>query len=188
MITVISKLMSYFENKTKKEIVKRDLVENLTSQEKVIVWGAREWLQHIRLARDPRDYLIKGFSPLLIQESVYHFDKFMRITAYSAIGSIDIRNHCCLKIGEGENNILACLTFSQNNFKNLNLNILSSILNNNSLNDGKRRIDEIAKSFTKAGLYFPIKKNYFLKAKVNPEDFNNVIFNQFNRNKLIKYY
>ena len=180
--------MSYFENKTNQDLTKQDLVENLTPQEKIIVWGAREWLQHIRLAKDPRESLIKGFSPLLIQESVYHFDKFMRITAYSAIGSIDIRNHCCLKIGEGENNILASLTFSQNNFKNLNQNILSSILNNNSLNDGMRRIDEIAKSFTRAGFYFPIKKNYFLKAKVNPEDFKNVIFNQFNRNQLIKYY
>lgn len=180
--------MSYFENKTNQDLTKQDLVENLTPQEKVIVWGAREWLQHIRLAKDPRESLIKGFSPLLIQESVYHFDKFMRITAYSAIGSIDIRNHCCLKIGEGENNILACLTFSQNNFKNLNQNILSSILNNKSLNDGMRCIEEIAKSFTRAGFYFPIKTNYFLKAKVNPEDFKNVIFNQFNRNQLIKYY
>ena len=47
---------------------------------------------------------------------------------------------------------------------------------------------KIAISFARAGFFFPIRKIYFIKAKSNPEDFKNVIFNQFNKNNFMKYY
>ena len=50
-----------------------NLISNLSFHEKIIIWGAREWLQNIRLAKDPRQSLIKAFSQLFIQESIHHF-------------------------------------------------------------------------------------------------------------------
>ena len=95
------------------------LITDLDQSEKLIIWGAREWLKLIRIAKDPRKSLINGFSQMLVQESVVHFDKLMRIIACNAINPIDIRNQCCLEIGKGEKNILASITFSQSNFENL---------------------------------------------------------------------
>ena len=62
-----------------------NLISDLILPEKIIIWGAREWLNLIRLAKDPRKSLIKGFSQMLVQESVLYFDKFMRVTACGAI-------------------------------------------------------------------------------------------------------
>ena len=175
--------MSFFIKKNEP-----NLLSNLSFPEKLIIWAAREWLQQIRQAKDPRKSLIKSFSQFLIQEAVYHFDKYMRITACCSINSIDIRSHCCLNVGDGENDMLASLSFSQNNFKNLNQIVLESILEDKSINNAVKCIEEIAISFARAGFFFPIRKIYFIKAKSNPEDFKNVIFNQFNKNDFMKYY
>ena len=165
-----------------------NLISNLSFHEKIIIWGTREWLQNIRLAKDPRQSLIKAFSQLFIQESIHHFDRYMRITACNAIRPIDIRTHCCLEIGEGELEILACLAFSQGGFINLRYNILNLFLNNKIINDSIKSINSIAKSFSRAGYFFDIKDSYFIKAKVNPNDFHNVVFNQFNKIDVMKYY
>ena len=180
--------MSYFENKTNQDLTKKDLVENLTPQEKVIVWGAREWLQHIRLAKDPRESLIKGFSPLLIQESVYHFDKFMRITACSAIKQIDVRHKCCLQVGKGEKDILAALAFSQGKFEDFEKFILETFIEKKYIPLASKHINEVSRSFSRMGYFFHMKKEYLKKVNANPNDFQNVVFNKFNKTDFTKYY
>jgi len=165
-----------------------NLISDLTLPEKIIIWGAREWLNLIRLAKDPRKSLIKGFSQMLVQEAVLYFDKFMRVTACGAITTIDIRAHCCLEIGEGERNILACITFSQTNLKSYNQNVLSSFIEEKSIDKASKNIDEIAKSFSRMGYFFPVKNDYLNLAGKNPDEFKNVVFNRFNKNDFMKYF
>ena len=165
-----------------------NLISDLTLPEKIIIWGAREWLNLIRLAKDPRKSLIKGFSQMLVQEAVLYFDKFMRVTACGAITAIDIRAHCCLEIGEGERNILACITFSQTNLKSYNQNVLSSFIEEKSIDKASKNIDEIAKSFSRMGYFFPVKNEYLNLAGKNPDEFKNVVFNRFNKNDFMKYF
>ena len=167
---------------------KPEIVSYLPLPEKIIIWGIREWLQMIRIAKDPRKSLIEGFSQLLVQESVLNFDKFMRITACSATKQIDVRNKCCLQIGEGENDILAALTFSQGKFKEFEKLILVSFLENKDVTLASKHINEISKSFTRMGYFFKMKKNYLRKVNANPSDFYNVVFNKFNETDFMKYY
>ena len=130
------------------------LVSEFTYPEKSIVWSYRMWVKLISIAKDPRQTLIKKFSQSLVQEAVYHFDKFMRITAYNAYRPVDIRFPCCLYIGEGELEILSTLSFSQGNFHELKEILLNRWIPKNSIKDASNSIDEIAKSFAKAGLFF----------------------------------
>ena len=164
------------------------LITDLHQHEKLIIWGAREWLKLIRIAKDPRKSLINGFSQMLVQESVVHFDKLMRIIACNAINPIDIRNQCCLEIGKGEKSILASITFSQSNFENYNKKLLSSFIDKNSVYDGCKCIDEIANSFTRMGYFFQVKNEYLNLAGENPNNFKNVVFNRFNKNDFMKYF
>ena len=175
--------MTYFN-----EISSNNLLSNLPLHNKLIIWAAREWLNNIRLAKDPRYSLIKGFSQVFIQEAVYHFDKFMRTTACNAEGKIDIRSPCCLVVGEGEEDLLACLSFSQGGFDNFQKIILGSFIRDDSIQNAKNSIDEVAKSFSKSGYFFDIEDTYLRKVKADPNDFKNVILNQFNKNDFMKYY
>ena len=183
MIVIIIYYMLHFDQ-TKNV----NLVSELTVPEKIIIWGAREWLNLIRVAKDPRQSLINGFSQILVQEAVLHFDKLMRTIAFGALKTIDIRTQCCLEIGEGERNILACITFSQINFKSHNKRLLSSFIEKNLIETTSKNIDEIAKSFTRMGYFFPLKNHYLNLVGEDLDDFKNVVFNRFNKNDFMKYF
>ena len=49
-------------------------------------------------------------------------------------------------------------------------------------------IDEIAKSYTRMGYFFPIKNDYLNLVGEDPDDFKNVVFNRFNKNDFMKYF
>ena len=51
--------MSFFIKK-----IEPNLLSNLSFPEKLIIWAAREWLQQIRQAKDPRKSLIKSVTLL----------------------------------------------------------------------------------------------------------------------------
>ena len=163
-------------------------VSDLGLPEKIIIWGIREWLHMIRVAKDPRKSLITGFSQLLVQESVLDFDKFMRVTACSATRKIDVRNKCCLEIGEGEYNILGAMAFSQGKFIEFQKLILLSFIDKKNIPIATNHIDKITNSFTRMGYFFHITDRYLRKVNADPKDFDNVIFYKFNKNDFMKYY
>ncbi len=165
-----------------------NIVSFLPLPEKIIIWGVREWLEMIRIAKDPRKSLIAGFSQLLVQESIIHFDKFMRITACSAIKQIDVRHKCCLQVGKGEKDILAALAFSQGKFEDFEKFILETFIEKKYIPLASKHINEVSRSFSRMGYFFHMKKEYLKKVNANPNDFQNVVFNKFNKTDFTKYY
>ncbi len=88
-------------------------VDDLKDSEKILLWSMREWLLCIRLAKDPRKFLIDPMSKCRIQEAVIPLDKIMRTLAYFSSTPIDIRCHCSEQIGSNEIDLLCLLSIKQ---------------------------------------------------------------------------
>ena len=86
-----------------------------------------------------------------------------------------------MHIGEGEAEILKTLSFSQGNFHIFKERVLKTWIVKKNVLDASSSIDEIAKSFSRAGLFFPIRDEYLKSVNANPEDFQNVVFNKFTK-------
>ena len=89
-------------------------VNDLHDSERIFLWSIREWLLCVRLAKDPREFLISPLSKYRIQEAAVPLDKIMRKLAYFASSPIDIRCHCSEQIGKNEIDLICLLSIKQN--------------------------------------------------------------------------
>ena len=55
-----------------------------------MIWGAREQVNKIRIAKDFKNSLVEGSSKLVIQKVVHAFDEYMYVTTYNTRRIIDL--------------------------------------------------------------------------------------------------
>lgn len=159
-------------------------VPNLNDPEKILLWAIREWVINIKIAKDPRPKLIEGFSKVLIQESVMTLDKTMRLVSYHFISPIDIRCHCSNLIGKTEIEILSLISILQNN-SSYDIEPITQKINKVYLNKFLSLSTNLALSFQRANLLFPLRDTFIKNFTKRIKSENQVIYFDFKR-KLYK--
>ena len=145
-------------------------VNDLHDSEKIFLWSIREWLLCVRLAKDPREFLISPFSKHRIQEAVVPLDKIMRKLAYFASSPIDIRCHCSEQIGKNEIDLICLLSIKQNKVEFTSNKIIKYLEKEHLIQLNKNCI-KLIESFNRANFFFPMRKklisnyNIFNKCK-----------------------
>ena len=145
-------------------------VNDLQDSEKLVLWSIREWLLCIRLAKDPRKFLISPLSKCGIQEAIVPVDNIMRKLAYFASSPVDIRCHCSEQIGKNEIDLLCLLSINQNKV-DFKLNKILKYLEKEHLIQFNKNCIKLIESFNRANFFFPMRKdlissyNVFTKCK-----------------------
>ena len=159
-------------------------VPNLNDPEKILLWAIREWAINIKIAKDPRPKLIEGFRKVLMQESVMPLDKTMRLVSYHFISPIDIRCHCSNLIGKTEIEILSLISILQNN-SSYDIEPITQKINKVYLNKFLSLSTNLALSFQRANLLFPLRDTFIKNFTKRIKSENQVIYFDFKR-KLYK--
>ena len=133
-------------------------VSDLQNSEKIFLWAIREWLLCVRLAKDPKVFLINSLGKYCIQEAIFPLDKIMKTLAYFASSPIDIRCHCSEQIGKNEIDLLCLLSINQNKVE-FKTNKVLKYLNKEHLINLNKSCIQLIEEFNKAKIFFPIRKD-----------------------------
>ena len=162
--------------------MKNDLFElnvhDLSKSEKLFLWSIREWLLCIRLAKDPRTFLISPLSKCGLQEAVLPLDKIMRTLAYSASSPIDVRCHCSEQIGRSEIDLLCSLSIKQCK-EDYKLNRIIKYLGNRHLTYLNDSFRKLILYFNRANLFFPIRRDLIAFYNISYQCEDTVIYFDF---------
>ena len=158
-------------------------VDELKDSEKILLWSMREWLLCIRVAKDPRKFLIDPMSKCRIQKAVIPLDKIMRTLAYFSSSPIDIRCHCSEQIGKNEIDLLCLLSIKQSQtiFK---LHKIIKYLKEDHLIQLNDYCKKLIESFNRANLFFPVRKDLIASYNIFNQSKDTVIYFDFKNQTL----
>ena len=131
-------------------------VSDLYGSEKIFLWAIREWLLCTRLAKDPKQFLIKPLKKCSIEEAVVPLDNIMRILAYFASSPIDIKCHCSEQISKNEIDLLCLLSIKQNKVVFKPNEILNYLKNKHLIQLNKSCI-KLIESFNRGNFFYECK-------------------------------
>jgi len=100
----------------------------LTTEEALLVWAIRHWVQSVKARLDPRDLLRRGFAQVGAQDMTDPIDELLTITLHEATSVRDVGCVRCPALGDGERDILHAVALAQRGRNEAAIDVLETWL------------------------------------------------------------